>query len=93
MKRMIGICLILSFLIALSACSYAQSGGSSRDETAAETKESTTSLENASFPEEKKTDSEQETMETGKDKLLYMGQASIRITTAEGKVIYIDLIT
>lgn len=29
-------------------------------------------------------------MATAKDKLLYIGQASIRITTAEGKVIYID---
>lgn len=28
--------------------------------------------------------------EGGKNRLLYMGQASIRITTAEGKVIYID---
>ena len=34
---------------------------------------------------------EQETqMDTNKAKLLYMGHASIRITTAEGKVIYID---
>lgn len=35
MKRMIGICLILSFLIALSACSHPQSDGSSQEETAA----------------------------------------------------------
>ncbi|MBR2257733.1 MAG: MBL fold metallo-hydrolase [Blautia sp.] len=83
MKRMIGICLILSLLIALSACGHPQSDGSSQEETAAETKGSTTSLE-------KETDLEQETMGIGKDKLLYMGQASIRITTAEGKVIYID---
>lgn len=33
---------------------------------------------------------ERDTLETGKDRLLYMGQASIRITTAEGYVIYID---
>ncbi len=90
MKRMIGACLILSCLIVLSACSHPQSSGSSREETAAETKESATSLENASFPEEKETDLKQETMETRKDKLLYMGQASIRITTVEGKIIYID---
>lgn len=82
MKRMIGICLILSLLIALSACSHPQSDGSSQEETA-ETKGSTTSLE-------KETELEQETMGIGKDKLLYIGQASIRITTAEGKVIYID---
>ncbi len=31
-----------------------------------------------------------EIMNATKDRLLYMGQASIRITTAEGKVIYID---
>ena len=31
-----------------------------------------------------------ENMNTTKDRLLYMGQASIRIITAEGKVIYID---
>lgn len=35
MKRMIGICLILSFLIALSACSHPQSDGSGQEETAA----------------------------------------------------------
>ena len=29
-------------------------------------------------------------MSTAKDRLLYMGQASLRITTAEGKVIYVD---
>lgn len=29
-------------------------------------------------------------MKNSTAKLLYMGQASIRITTAEGKVIYVD---
>lgn len=84
MKRRIGICLVLSSLIALSACSYAQSGGSGWEETPAETTERMASSKNVSFPEEQKT------MGISKDKLLYMGQASIRITTAEGKVIYID---
>ncbi len=91
---MIGICLIFSFLIALSACGRAQSGGADREETA-ETEESAASSENISLPEDggkdiKEAESEQKTMESRKDKLLYMGQASIRITTAEGKVIYID---
>ena len=90
MKRMIGICLILSFLFVLSACSHTQPGDSGQEATTAGTKEATTSLEETSSPEEKETDLEQETMETRKDKLLYMGQASIRITTAEGKAIYID---
>ena len=35
-------------------------------------------------------DTGSENMSVTKDRLLYMGQASIRITTAEGKVIYID---
>ena len=39
---------------------------------------------------ENEDEEEEESMEAGRDKLLYMGQASIRITTAEGKVIYID---
>lgn len=55
MKRMIGICIILSFLIVLSACSHPQSDGSIQEETAAEAKESTMPLENTSFPEEKET--------------------------------------
>ena len=90
MKRMIGICLILSFLFVLSACSHTQPGDSDQEATTAGTKEATTSLEETSSPEEKEADLEQETMEARKDKLLYMGQASIRIMTAEGKVIYID---
>ena len=94
MKRMIGFCLVLSFLIALSACSYAQSDASDRKETEAEAKKSTASTEIASFAEEMNRDTEQtvwekETVGSRKDKLLYMGQASIRITTAEGKLIYI----
>lgn len=95
MKRMIGICLVLSFLIALSACSYGQSDASDREETETEAKEKTTSTEIASVEKETDRDTEQtvwekETVESRKAKLLYMGHASIRITTAEGKVIYID---
>lgn len=95
MKQMNGICLILGFLITLSACSYAQPGNSGQEKTITEVTESTATSENESFPDTEDTDTEEtvleiETMEKGKDKLLYMGQASIRITTAEGKVIYID---
>ena len=93
MKRMIGISLILNFLIVLSACSHSQSGGSGREKIITESTESTASAKNESFPETTDTEEtvlEIETMENKKDKLLYMGQASIRITTAEGKVIYID---
>lgn len=73
MKRMIGICLILSFLFVLSACSHTQPGDSDQEATTAGTKEATTSLEETSSPEEKEADLEQETMEARKDKLLYMG--------------------
>lgn len=51
-----------------------------------------TANENQAMPEEEgRQVSEAENMEQSKyAKLLYMGQASIRIVTAEGKVIYID---
>ena len=44
----------------------------------------------ASFPVFAKGPASEDKIDQPKAKLLYMGQASIRITTREGKVIYID---
>ena len=72
------------------ACLFAACGGNDDQEAKTEQTEQTkqTEQEEQSTQEEQ---TEQETkMETKHAKLLYMGHASIRITTAEGKVIYID---
>lgn len=60
-----------------TACLFAACGGDSGSQDEGEAQQTETA--------EKETQ-----METKQAKLLYMGHASIRITTAEGKVIYID---
>ena len=94
MKRMMRIYLFLLFLIVFPTGSYAQSAFSVQE---ADLRQSTAVSgifqEDASLPDKQDTEEsnpENETKEIGKDRLLYMGQASIRITTADGKVIYID---
>ena len=77
MKKVILVILLLSFVLFLSSCNSEQKSN---------TIQSTTELP------ETYADTQQDTTQnkTINAKLLYMGQASIRITTAEGKVIYID---
>ena len=77
MKKVILVILLLSFVLFLSSCNSEQKSN---------TIQSTTELPETSA------DTQQDTTQnkTINAKLLYMGQASIRITTAEGKVIYID---
>lgn len=76
-KKVILVILLLSFVLFLSSCNSEQKSN---------TIQSTTELP------ETYADTQQDTTQnkTINAKLLYMGQASIRITTAEGKVIYID---
>lgn len=68
-------CAMLSFVSCRNGDAAVPSGSHTASETAPQTKKETGSIRPA----------EEET-----DKLLYMGQASIRITTAQGKTIYID---
>lgn len=88
MKRTVGLFLIICMVFLLSACaenmnSQEAETGSSVSQTAAEAAENEMSdSENSEEPDN--------TADDVKAKLLYMGQASIRITTIEGKVIYID---
>ena len=88
MKRTVGLFLIICMVFLLSACaenmnSQEAETGSSVSQTATETAEAETAdSENSEEPDN--------TTDAVKAKLLYMGQASIRITTIEGKVIYID---
>lgn len=76
-KKVSLVILLLSFVLFLSSCNSEQKSN---------TIQSTTELPETSA------DTQQDTTQnkTINAKLLYMGQASIRITTAEGKVIYID---
>lgn len=76
MKTVMKLGIVLSLLAGLTACS-----SSANEEPAAQSEE-TAAVESSAEP----------TVEEPavKDKLLYMGHASIRITTSEGKVIYID---
>lgn len=88
MKRVVALSLMVFFAVLLSACAGRentdQSIVSQNSETTREEQE-TISQENFFQESEGSGDVAQSAA-----KLLYMGQASIRITTAEGKVIYID---
>lgn len=77
MKKVSFAILILSLILFLSSCNSEQKSSTSQITTEL----AATSADTwQSTPQNKTTNA----------KLLYMGQASIRITTAEGKVIYID---
>ena len=88
MKRVVALSLMVFLAVLLSACAGRentdQSIVSQNSETTREEQE-TISQENFFQESEGSGDVAQSAA-----KLLYMGQASIRITTAEGKVIYID---
>ena len=85
MKKITVLLLTLCMAFLFAAC-----GGNDDQEAKTEQTEQTKQTE----PEEQTTQEEQTEqgtkMDTKHAKLLYMGHASIRITTAEGKVIYID---
>ena len=74
-----------ALLFSLAACT-GTSGQAEKNSGKAEQNQSS-----ASGSAEQGTETEKEgTVKNSKAKLLYMGHASLRITTAEGKVIYID---
>ncbi len=81
-RLFIGIAILLTGAVfLLSSC-----GGSSDNKSADMGKESPESAEETETPDTSTEDKEM----TNDPKLLYMGHASIRIVTGEGKVIYID---
>ena len=84
MKRIIGILILVCLGFTVSACADNKEVGfvESSVEEQSTTEKMTTNQE---------TDENEQSIEAGSHaKLLYMGQASIRITTAEGNVVYID---
>ena len=86
MKNLVWVLLLLSVFLTISGCA-----GTSANQEVQVTEEQSRiefseSKEQPTHAAPEKTDDINE----AKDKLLYMGQASIRIITAEGKVIYID---
>lgn len=82
LKEICSVCLLLALLLVFSGCS-SEKVGSQR------TNESSNGILSEHSDTAKKEDEEMES-KTGAPTLLYQGQASIRIVTAEGKVIYID---
>ena len=101
MKRILGLILVACLAIALAACSE---GNANRNTGSSSDSESNTqtAANNANAEEEadeegaveadgnEETESDSDSAESVHAKLLYMGHASLRITTPEGKVIYID---
>ena len=81
-KKICSVCLLLALLLVFGGCS-SEKAGSQR------TNESSSGISSEHSDTAKKEDEEMEN-ETGAPTLIYQGQASIRIVTAEGKVIYID---
>ena len=78
--------ILAALALTLAACTGTASGQAEKSEKKAEQDQVSAS---ASVQQETETKKE-ETVKNSKAKLLYMGHASLRITTAEGKVIYID---
>lgn len=81
-KKLCSVCLLLALFLVFGGCS-SEKAGSQR------TNESSNSISSEHSDTAKKEDEEMES-KTGAPTLIYQGQASIRIVTAEGKVIYID---
>ena len=78
MKKIVILLLTICMAVLFAAC-----GGASGEADDAENSQA--QAEQASQAEEQETQ-----MDTKQAKLLYMGHGSIRITTAEDKVIYVD---
>ena len=81
-KKLCSVCLLLALLLVFGGCS-SEKAGSQR------TNESSSGISSEHSDTAEKEDKEMEN-KTGAPTLIYQGQASIRIVTAEGKVIYID---
>lgn len=79
MKKQIGLLLLFCLVMLLAACAGQTDGTLTTDTAAANETERSTAQGDETMTESKTA-----------GKLLYMGHASIRITTPEGKVIYID---
>ena len=82
LKKICSICFLLALLLVFSGCS-------SEKAERQRTNESSNSISSEHSDTAQKEDEEMESI-TGAPTLIYQGQASIRIVTAEGKVIYID---
>ncbi len=81
MKKIVILMLTICMAVLFAAC-----GGASTDAgDAGDAEDSQAQAEQASQAEEQETQ-----MDTKQAKLLYMGHGSVRITTAEDKVIYVD---
>lgn len=85
MKRIIGILILLCMVFTLFACA-----DNKADSSAESTTEKQNETENLTSDRETNEEAQKSENAGSHAKLLYMGQASIRITTSEGKVIYID---
>ena len=84
MKRIIGILILVCLVFTVSACANNKAGSFVESTT----KEQSTTEE---MTENQETDEAAQSSEiVSRARLLYMGQASIRITTTEGNVIYVD---
>ena len=87
MKRVVALSLMVFLAVLLSACA----GSENTDQSVVSQNSEIIREEESVSQENNLQESEElEDVAQGAAKLLYMGQASIRITTAEGKVIYID---
>ena len=82
LKEICSVCLLLTLLLVFSGCS-------SEKAEIQRTNESSNGISSEHSDTAEKKDEEMESI-TGAPTLIYQGQASIRIVTAEGKVIYID---
>ena len=87
-KWIVSIITVVFLLALLSACAGSVQSGPDTSLQNQEPNATVTESVSGSDADQEGTESEKVFQETAK--LLYMGQASIRITTAEGKVIYID---
>lgn len=83
LKEICSACLLLALLLVFSGCS-------SEKAESQRTNESSSGISSEHSDTAEKEDEEMENKTTGAPTLIYQGQASIRIVTAEGKVIYID---
>ena len=88
MKRIASVMIIVFLLALLSACAGSEQTDPDTFSSHLEPNDTTAEIVSESDADQEGTESERVFQDAAK--LLYMGQASIRIITAEGKVIYID---
>lgn len=87
MKRVVALSWMVFLAVLLSACAGSENTNQS---VVSQNSEIIREEESVSQENNLQESEESEDVAQGTAKLLFMGQASIRITTAEGKVIYID---